>query len=113
MGLDSSWDRKLDRAALAPDFTLDLHGHTLDAAFRALGPFLRSARDDGARVVEIVTGHGRLTGGGAIRRELPHWLNRPELRPLVVAARPSPWPGRAPHRAAHAPARACDRAGRA
>src|SRR5690606_41933500 len=36
LGLDSSWERKLSRAAIAPDFTLDLHGHSLDQAHRRL-----------------------------------------------------------------------------
>merc|ERR1739841_102098 len=31
-GLDSSWDRKLARGAIAPDVTIDLHGLGLDAA---------------------------------------------------------------------------------
>jgi hypothetical protein len=35
-GLDSTWDRKLTRGTLAPDFTLDLHGHTLSSAHARL-----------------------------------------------------------------------------
>lgn len=83
---DASW-RGLATGRLAPTRRLDLHGHTVEAAFRALGRFLEQASLDRVRCVEIVTGHGRLTGGGAIRRELPHWLDRPELRALVVAGR--------------------------
>lgn len=83
---DRSW-RGLASGRLVPTRRLDLHGHTVEAAFRALARFLEQASLDRIRCVEIVTGHGRLTGGGAIRRELPHWLNRPELRALVVAGR--------------------------
>jgi DNA-nicking Smr family endonuclease len=36
--------------------------------------------------VEIITGRGTGEHGGVIRRELPHWLNLPSLRPLVLAA---------------------------
>ncbi len=30
-GLDSHWERRLARDTTQPDFTLDLHGHTLDS----------------------------------------------------------------------------------
>ncbi|MGN6817698.1 MAG: Smr/MutS family protein, partial [Sphingomonas sp.] len=35
-GLDSHWDRRFARGSVEPDFTLDLHGHTLDAAHARL-----------------------------------------------------------------------------
>jgi DNA-nicking Smr family endonuclease len=44
------------------------------------------------RCVEIVTGRGRrdgtpwTEGTGVIRREFPLWLNRPDIRPLVLGA---------------------------
>ncbi len=86
-GLDDTGWRALGTGRLMPSRRLDLHGHTTDAAFRELGRFLRQASADRLRLVEIITGHGHQTGGGAIRRELPHWLNRPDLRTLIIAAR--------------------------
>ena len=86
-GLDDTRWRGLATGRVTPTRRLDLHGHTVEAAFRELGRFLAQASLDGIRCVEIITGHGRLTGGGAIRRELPYWLNRPELRTLIVAGR--------------------------
>jgi DNA-nicking Smr family endonuclease len=65
---------------------LDLHGHTAQHAFHALGAFLRRAHADRLRCVEVVTGRGSGESGGVIRRELPLWLNLPDLRPLVLAA---------------------------
>ena len=82
---DTSW-RALSSGKMAPARRLDLHGLTLEAAFRALESFLHGASADRIRCVEIVTGHGRASGGGAIRREIVHWLNRPDLRRLLVAA---------------------------
>ena len=35
--------------------------------------------------VEVITGRGSGEQGGVIRRELPLWLNLPQLRPLVLA----------------------------
>ncbi len=66
--------------------TLDLHGKTAQAAFHALERFLISAHAERLRCVEVITGRGSGEQGGVIRRELPHWLNLPSLRPLVLAA---------------------------
>ena len=80
-GVDrATWHRfrtgKLPAARL-----LDLHGHTVQRAFQSLSAFLHAAHVEGLRCVEVVTGQG-----GVLRRELPLWLNLPELRALVLAA---------------------------
>jgi DNA-nicking Smr family endonuclease len=80
-GLDGSWDKKLARGTLHPDFTLDLHGHSLDAAHARLDHGLAQAIALGARVVLVITGKPRPAeaadrGGqrGAIRAKLVDWL---------------------------------------
>ena len=80
-GLDSSWERKLARAALEPDFTLDLHGHTLDQAHQRLDIGLGQAKAMGARLVLLITGKARPvdaadrgTKRGAIRAKVLDWL---------------------------------------
>ena len=90
-GIDKASWRRLISGRLRPERRLDLHGHTLDQAHAALIRFLDGARAEGVRCVEVITGgggaaRGGLRGEGAIRRELPHWLNLPTLRPLVLAA---------------------------
>lgn len=84
-GLDgASWNR-LRRGQMRPERVLDLHGRTAQAAFSAFDHFIASARADGVRCVEIVTGRG--TGeGGVLRREFPHWLNLPHMRSAILAA---------------------------
>ncbi len=79
--LDSSWERKLARAALAPDFTLDLHGHTLEQAHARLDAGLIQAKAVGARLVLLVTGKARPASSadrgsqrGAIRAKVLDWL---------------------------------------
>ncbi len=85
-GLDRATWQRLRSGKLAPSRTLDLHGRTAERAFHALSAFLRAAQADGLRCVEVITGRGTGEAGGVIRREFPHWLNRPDLRPLVLAA---------------------------
>ncbi|HEX4173671.1 MAG TPA: Smr/MutS family protein [Acetobacteraceae bacterium] len=80
-GLDSARWHRFRIGKLRPTRTLDLHGHTAQRAFQALGAFLRSAHAEGLRCVEVVTGQG-----GILRHELPHWLNRPEFRSMILAA---------------------------
>jgi DNA-nicking Smr family endonuclease len=85
-GLDgASWQR-LRGGKLSPERKLDLHGLTVQRAYHALVAFLRSAHADRLRCVEVITGRGSGDETGVLRRELPMWLNRPDIRPLVLAA---------------------------
>jgi DNA-nicking Smr family endonuclease len=70
---------------MRPQRTLDLHGRTAQSAFLAFSVFIQSARHDRLRCVEVVTGRGA-GDGGVLRRELPHWINLPHLRALILAA---------------------------
>ncbi len=81
--LDRRTIDKLARGRLRPEATLDLHGFTLAAAHQALGGFVARAQVRGTRCVLVVTGRGKM-GEGAIRAELPRWLNAPELRPRIL-----------------------------
>lgn len=80
-GLDSHWDRRLKTGTQEPDFTLDLHGLTLDQAHRRLESGLAQARALRARVVLLVTGKPRPSEAadrghsrGAIRAKILDWL---------------------------------------
>ncbi len=80
-GLDSSWERKLSKASIDPDYTLDLHGHTLDAAYVRLDRGIAQARAMGARLVLVITGKPRPVDAadrgsrrGAIRAKILDWL---------------------------------------
>lgn len=92
--LDSTWDRKLARGALAPEVTLDLHGHTLDAAHRRLDQGLVQAKAMGARVVLLITGKPRPVEAadrgerrGAIRAKVLDWLAAGPHGPDIAAVR--------------------------
>jgi DNA-nicking Smr family endonuclease len=85
-GVDTATWQRFHRDRLGGVRKLDLHGMTAHHAFAALRAFLRTAQSDQVRCVEIVTGRGNGDGGGVLRRELPHWLNLPEIRPMVLAA---------------------------
>ena len=74
--LDGSWDRRLSRGMVAPELAVDLHGHTLDTAYRTLDAGLEAAIARGVRVLLLVTGKPREPGSGrgAIRAAVGDWL---------------------------------------
>jgi DNA-nicking Smr family endonuclease len=85
-GIDNATWARFRSGRLSPARTIDLHGHSVHGAFLALAAALRTAHAGRLRCIEVVTGRGSGEAGGVIRRELPLWLNLPELRPLVLAA---------------------------
>ena len=77
--LDGSWDRRISRGLVQPDFTVDLHGHNLDSAWRMLDTRLELAIASGARVILLVTGKPPTgerwpVARGAIRAAVGDWL---------------------------------------
>lgn len=81
LGLDSHWERRFKGGVIEPDFTLDLHGHTLDSAHARLDDGLLQAKALGARVVLLIAGKPRTVEAadrgerrGAIRAKLLDWL---------------------------------------
>jgi DNA-nicking Smr family endonuclease len=94
VGLDAGWERKLAKGLLEPDFTLDLHGATLDGAHARLGMGLSQARAMGARVVLLITGRPRPVEAadrgharGAIRAKVVDWLAAGEHAGDIAAIR--------------------------
>ncbi len=96
-GLDGSWERKLAKAAIAPEFTLDLHGHTLAQAHQRLDLGLAQAAAQGARLVLVITGRPRPADDeahrgerrGAIRAKLLDWLAAGSHAGRIAAVRPA------------------------
>jgi DNA-nicking Smr family endonuclease len=81
--------QKIGRGSEPIDGRIDLHGMTQASAHSALAHFLRRAQHDGARVVLVITGKGKVGADphaerGVLKRQVPLWLESPELRPLVV-----------------------------
>ena len=95
-GLDSHWERRMKGGGVQPDFTLDLHGHTLDSAHGRLDSGLAQARAMGARVVLLIAGKPRPVAAadraerrGAIRAKLLDWLAAGPHAGAIAAIRPA------------------------
>ena len=90
--LDGGWDRRLARGVVAPERTIDLHGHTLASAHDALDHALERAIADDVRVLLVVTGRppradaeGRKRG--LIRGAIGDWLASSRHAGRIAAVR--------------------------
>jgi DNA-nicking Smr family endonuclease len=77
--LDGSWDRRLGGGSVQPDRIVDLHGMSLDGAWRSIDRALDAAIGRGERVLLLITGHQRSgeppVRRGAIRAAVHDWLD--------------------------------------
>lgn len=91
--LDGGWDRRLAGGVVAPDRTIDLHGHTLASAHAALETGLAQAVARHDRVILLVTGKPprpesqRPPRRGAIRASIADWLRLSAYAGSIAAVR--------------------------
>lgn len=91
--------KRLRSGRIEIDGRVDLHGLRQDEAHGALRAFLHRAQGKGWRWVLVITGKGKLTSRdheepfdmhaprdrGVLKRNVPRWLEEPDLRPLVIS----------------------------
>ncbi|WP_254602835.1 Smr/MutS family protein [Sphingomonas bacterium] len=91
--LDGGWDRRIAKGGVAPDVSIDLHGHTLASAHALLDTGLDRAIRRGDRVVLLVTGKPprpeseRPHARGAIRASVADWLASSRHAGAIAAVR--------------------------
>lgn len=91
--------RKIRSGQVEIEARIDLHGMRQDEAHAALVRFLHRCQSKEQRWVLVITGKGKLTDAdpnapfdltrqrerGVLKRNVPRWLDEPELRGLVVS----------------------------
>ncbi len=90
--MDHGAFRNMTRGKLQPEGRIDLHGMTLAEAHPELVHFILNAQAAGRRLVLVITGKGKHKDDhgpipvriGALRHEVPRWLNQPPLRGAVL-----------------------------
>ena len=91
--LDGGWDKRLSRGMVAPDASIDLHGHTLASAHAMLDAGLARSIVRGDRVLLLVTGKPprpeseRPHARGAIRAAVADWLAASRHADAIAAVR--------------------------
>ncbi len=93
-GIDKRTADRFRKGEMPIDGIIDLHGHTLDAAFRLLERALTRAVAGGQRCLLIITGKGveraemdgfMPSGRGVLRDLVPRWLADPINRDRVLS----------------------------
>lgn len=91
--------RKIRSGQVEIEARIDLHGMRQDEAHAALIRFLHRCQSKEQRWVLVITGKGKIADRdpdapfdmtvqrerGVLKRNVPRWLDEPELRPLVVS----------------------------
>jgi len=91
--LDGGWDRRLSRGLVAPESSIDLHGHTLASAHALLDQGLARAIARGDRVLLLITGKPprpeseRPHARGAIRAAVGDWIAASRHADAIAAVR--------------------------
>ena len=89
--LDGSWDKRLRGGSVEPDRILDLHGMSLDSAWRAIDRSLEQSIARGDRLLLLITGHHRPgdppVERGRIRAAVHDWLAASRHSPNIAAVR--------------------------
>jgi DNA-nicking Smr family endonuclease len=85
-GLDKNLQEKFKNGEIAIQMRLDMHGMTVEEAFKEFTNFMRKATVENKRKLLIVTGKGGTAPKiGALKQNLPNWLNMPEFRHFLLA----------------------------
>lgn len=92
--LDGHWEKRLTKGQVAPDMTVDLHGHNLSAAYTRMDSALAQAYNGQMRVLLLITGKARPAAHngdgrprGAIRRAMQDWLSASRHAGNIAAVR--------------------------
>lgn len=94
--MDRKTFARMKKGKSSPEARIDLHGMTVDTAHSALNAFLLRSHAQGKRLVLVITGKGRATdegplgpSRGILKRQVPHWLEQPPLRQIVLQIAPA------------------------
>jgi DNA-nicking Smr family endonuclease len=72
--IDKKAKKKISSGRVTIDATLDLHGMRQDDAHRAVVSFIQRCHRRGCRTLLVITGKGRVTAEGVLKKNLAHWL---------------------------------------
>ena len=73
----------INKGKVKPDGVLDLHGYKLHDAKIAIQKYIVNAYEENIRNILIITGKGQ-NNTGALKKEVPLWLNDTILANLLV-----------------------------
>lgn len=84
LGIDSKSDKNLRLGKYHIDYTLDLHGFTLDEAYLKVKQTFEIAISKGFRCLLIITGKGLHSQNKTIKTSLEEWLKEPFFSNKII-----------------------------
>lgn len=87
--LDARTEQRLRRGKMEIEGRIDLHGMTQEKAHTALSRFITRAAEDGKRCVLVITGKGRVSDPGVLKRKFPEWCAMDPLRGVILKILPA------------------------
>lgn len=83
---DRKWiqSKQLNNFTKALVSTLDLHHHIVNDAFHEFCNFIQGNFYEQNRFLQVITGKGSAENPAIINSEIETWINRDELRPMVL-----------------------------
>lgn len=88
-GIDRKTADRVRKGEIRTEARLDLHGLNIDSARSALLQFIKTSYATEKRCVLVITGKGRASGTGTIRREFPLWLEDSAIKPFILSVSPA------------------------
>ena len=79
----------LNKRKIKPDGIIDLHGYKLQEAKIILKNYVFQAFNNNRRNILIITGKG-LNKTGALKKEVPIWLNESEIKKFLISFENAP-----------------------
>ncbi len=75
--------KKLRTGKIPIDLSIDLHGYTIDQAYKVFYNSVRNAISQSFKLMLVITGKGS-RDKSSIRSELMHWVNLPEISSHII-----------------------------
>lgn len=81
---DENTIKRIKKGRMEIQRTLDLHDMNAEAAYDALHGFISECYACGLGLVLVITGKGRVSEQGVLRKNLPRWCEDAAFRPMIV-----------------------------
>lgn len=84
LGIDSNNDKKLSQGKYKIDYTLDLHGFTIEEAYQKIKLVFEQANVRNYRCLLIITGKGLHSQNKTIKSSITEWLKEPYFSSKII-----------------------------
>jgi DNA-nicking Smr family endonuclease len=81
---DHNTIKRIKTGRMVIERTLDLHGMGAEAAYDAMHEFITTSYQAECALVMVITGKGKLSSEGILRRSFAQWAEDATFRPMII-----------------------------